>query len=245
LLSTAIVTGGLLVACSDDEGSTFEDKPLLPEASAPGPGFDAGGDGAGDAGPPRCDPAIPADFKPSWAPPATRPTPAACSAQELTEYYAACLEDTTKPADCAAFAAAHAACTRCIEQPSTLGGPVQWHTVGSQERLYFTINVAGCLALEQGKVGEDDCGGAYNAAVQCSRQSCEQCLATGGQFTQFSACQKNVQTGGLCKSYEDVQSVACSGIKDPDAGTLACFQAPGEGLDVFFPRLMNVFCGAP
>ena len=135
-------------------------------------------------------------------------------------------------------------CAACIEATDQ-SGPIQWHDVGADARLYFTVNVAGCLAIEQGTTGASDCGGSYNAAVQCSRSSCEKCLATGGTFTQFSNCQKDVQSQGVCKSYENAQSEACQGYKDAGSAALDCFPGQNEQQDAFFERVEGIFCGQP
>lgn len=242
VLAGVVVAGSSsLVACSSSNDSTFGDgvdsgppdpgpiSPLVPEAGA---------DGGGEGGAKQCTPSIPAEFKPSWTPP-TKATPAKCTADELQGYWDACLKDASKKEPCVAFANAHKDCTACIE-PADKSGPVQWH----QERLYYTLNVAGCIALQQpGKTGPDDCGGAYNAAVQCTRESCQGCFATGGTFTEFSECQKKVSSQGVCASYQTVQSDACQGIKEAGKPTLQCFLGNGEALETLFVRVEGFFCG--
>jgi hypothetical protein len=243
-LSACIAFGvTMIVACSGSDGSTFTNGNPDADAEPPPPPFTDGGlDGSGETGAPQCDPAIPAAFSPSWAAPAKKPSPAACTAQEMTDYYAACLNNPDTKAACSTFTAAHATCAACVE-PTNLAGPVQWHTVAGEARKYFTINIAGCLALEQDKLGENDCGGAYNAAVQCERSSCETCLATGGLFSQFSSCQKSVQQEGVCNSYENVQAAACPNIKNAGQPTADCFPKVGEQVDAYSARVMAIYCG--
>lgn len=244
-LTVSVSTAGLclLVACSSSDSSTFSNTTPDADAEPPPPGFTDGGlDGAGDGGPPQCDPNIPEGFKATWTPPAARPVPAACSAQELKDYYTACLANPSDKGACSTYAAAHATCAACVE-PTNGSGPVQWRDVAGNPRYYFTINVAGCLALESGQNAEGQCPANYNAAVVCQRQACENCLATGGQFAQFSACESAAKQTGECKSLDAVEGNSCQGIKDPDAATSACFQKSGEGADTFFPRLMGVYCG--
>jgi hypothetical protein len=239
LVASVSVALASAAACSSSSDSTFGDKadggdggepppisPLVPDSSA---------EGGGDAGPKQCNPVIPADFKPKWVAPTKM---AACSPEELQGYWDACLKDASKKEPCAAYTTAHAACVACIEPPDK-SGPVQWH----QNRMYYTLNVAGCIAIEQNKMGETDCGGAYNAAVQCTRESCQQCFDTGGTFNDFRECQNKVSMQGICKSYQTVQSNTCQGIKDADAGTLQCFQNNNESLETLFVRVEGIFCG--
>ena len=90
---------------------------------------------------------------------------------------------------------------------------------------------------------DSKCGEAYNAAVQCTRQSCESCFTIGGTFSQFSDCQKSVSGAGICKSYETAQGAACKGYKDVGSPALACFNNGSETQEVHFTRVIASFCG--
>jgi len=240
--SLFLVTAASLVACDGSDDSQFKDEPLLPDAED-GPISslvpDAGEAGL-EAGPESCTPKIPDGFTPTWKPP-TRAT--ACTTAQIDAYWTACLVDpgtTEGDGTCAAWKAdaANAACATCAE-PDDKSGPIQWQ----QARAFYTINVAGCISEQQGKPEVGECGEAYNAAVQCSRASCEFCFGLGGSFDQFRDCQKEVANEGLCKSYETVQSNACSGIREPDAGTLGCFNSGTESQKVHFSRVVGLLCG--
>lgn len=232
-LSAAVVA----VACSSSDESTFAEtelpepdggtpiSPLVPDASLD----------ASDSGPASCPPAIPDAFAPTWKAPVKQ---AACSDEDLAGYWAACLEDASQTDKCAAWTKDHADCTACVE-PADGSGPIQWH----QNRMYYTLNVAGCLDLQHDDADNDGCGEAYNAAVQCGRESCESCFAVGGTFDQFRDCQREVQTKGVCKSYETVQGTECAGIKESGEPTLSCFKDSAETSEVFFTRVEGFFCG--
>lgn len=227
-------------ACSDKTDSEFGNQPdATPDGNGPisplvPEGSTEGGEGGG---PVKCDPAIPASFQPVFTAPAKQA--GACMADEIQGYWDACLKDPSKVDGCKAYADAHKSCARDCIEPENKSGPVQWH----QNRLYYTLNTAGCLGLQGG--GDNTCAEAYHAAVQCSRESCQGCFDTGGNFDQFSACQKQTQTLGVCKSYQNAQSEACQGIRDAGAATLGCFmdQAAGDTLETLYKRYAGYWCG--
>jgi hypothetical protein len=235
--------GGLAaVACSSEPESTFAPEPPKPDVED-GPISpllpDGGGVGdGGEAGPSSCPPAIPSTFTPTWTAP-TKKT--ACTDVELKGYYDACLGDPGKTegdGTCTKFKTDHAACGACAE-PADKTGPVQWQL----GRKFYTLNVAGCISITQNAPEAGKCGDTYNAAVQCTRQSCESCFAIGGTFDQFRDCQKAVQQTGICKSYENAQSAACTGYKDQGSPALACFNSGSETQEVHFTRLVGLLCG--
>lgn len=239
----ALVGGAIAaaVACSSSDDSTFSDNgdggqsadsapisPLVPDSSA-----SEGGDGSGPA---QCTPKIPDNFKATWTPPTKNAT--ACTADELKGYWDACLKDAAKKDLCTAYTDAHKTCAACIE-PTNMAGPVQWHL----DRLYYTLNIAGCIGLETGNTGATDCAGAYNAAVQCTRDSCEACLQAGASFDAFTNCQNEVKGEGICKSLQTQEQSSCQGIKDAGADTLKCFLGAGDTLETLFIRVEGIFCG--
>ena len=249
-LAGMVLFGGLVaVACSSTPDSTFSGDPPKPDAGdeqisqlLP----DGGREASPEAGPATCPPAIPATFTPTWTAPTKK---AACTPEDLKEYYAACLADpgkTEPDGTCTKFktATATAACGACAE-PDDKTGPVQWQL----NRKFYTLNTAGCISVsavtttfpEPGK-----CGEAYNAAVQCTRQSCESCFAIGGSFEQFRDCQKSVQGTGICKSYENAQGLACMGYRSngpPVSPALVCFNSGTETQEVHFTRVVAALCG--
>lgn len=235
----------IVAACSDDGGSTFNEG--TPDAASDGPtgSFNVdsgnGGDGAlpGDAEPgAKCEPVIPDDYQPAW----NKPTKAtACAAEDLAGYYEECLGNITDAGAagaCDAWKGAHATCSQCIETADN-SGPIQWY----QQRYYYTLNVAGCIAIKQDKYEATDCGGAYNAAITCERDACAGCFKTNtSSFADFRACQNAASMVGMCKSLETQQGTTCSGVKT-DPATATCFKETSEDTKTFFTRVMGIFCG--
>jgi hypothetical protein len=240
---SALVSGTLIVvACSSSTDSTFAGPPA-PDAEPDAPGTlvpqDSSLPEAGEAGPTSCAPNIPATFAPVWKPPTKS---AACTTADITAYYTACLANpgtTEMDGSCAKFKAANATCAACAE-PADNSGPVQWQL----NRKFFTSNIAGCIAIAQMAPEKGKCGESYNAAVECSRQSCDYCFAAGGTFQQFSDCQKLAGMQGLCKSLEAVQSMACAGYTAMGSPALQCLKSSSaEGNDVYFERVIGLICG--
>jgi hypothetical protein len=242
LLSATFV----VVACSSSDNSEFPGDPPKPDAEPDAPGSflpDGGGPDA-DAGAKSCTPTLPTPFTPAWTAPTQNS--AACTAPELKMYWDSCLADAAKTeADgtCAKFKTDHPTCGACTE-PDDKSGPIQWQA----GRKFYTLNVAGCIELQQAgtDAGASGCGEAYNAAVQCSRESCISCITEANSFPLFSECQKKVGMQGICKSYETAQSTACQGYKNAGSPALACFPTTSsEAQEAFFTRVVAVTCGTP
>lgn len=249
------VCGSLLgslvfVGCSSSPDSTFPGDPPKPDAEpdAPGALFPEGGgpDSGGEGGPGMCTPKTPSPFTPVWKAPVK--APGACSAQQLKDYYNACLVNPTATetdGTCANWKkdAANVTCATCTE-PDDQGGPIQWHLT----RQFYTLNVAGCINLKQDgtDAGAAGCGEAYNAALDCERQSCLTCISEAKSFTLFSACQAETKTKG-CMTYETMKTSACGSY----TGAGACFpnstektELQGTGLsETFYTRVLGVTCG--
>ncbi len=245
LCALLIASAAGVIACEQPVESTFDPEPpkrdAAPEPEVPNlqPELQQGDGGGGEGGAVKCSPSIPANFVPTWMAP-TKST--ACSADDLKAYYDACLVNPgTTEADgtCTKWKADHADCGACAE-PDTGAGPVQWHS----NRKYYTLNVAGCIAIQQDKMEPESCGERYNAAVECTRQSCEACFASGGTFDQFRDCQKSVQGQGICKSFDNAQATACQGYKNPGEPTIACFNSGAESQEAHFLRVIGLVCNA-
>jgi len=226
----------VFVACEDDKPSTFNNG--SDEAS-----FDSGGSFNTDAnqtgdvkGPVQCLPSLPATFAPVWKPPVAKA--GQCTTAELTEYYDACLPDAVAK-KCTDWVAAHGTCAECIE-PDDNSGVVQLYN----NRSFYTLNLAGCIATVQKANEPDKCGGQFDLAAQCRRQSCDECFQKGGNFDNFTDCQREAAkdpTG--CKPYEDRAGAACVGFQSADGGAPDCFRKQGEGERDHFIRVEGVMCG--
>ena len=118
------------------------------------------------------------------------------------------------------------------------GGPEVLH---AQHRGLHRVQQEGTDA------GASGCGEAYNAAVQCSRESCISCITEANSFPLFSECQKKVGMQGICKSYETAQSAACQGYKNAGSPALECFPKTSTEAqeESFYTRVVGVTCSGP
>lgn len=237
--STVALGGFAAAACEEDKASTFNNG--QDEAS-----FDSGGSFNTDAnttgdvkGPVTCNPSLPATFAPAWKAPAAKASQ--CTTTQLGEYYDACLPNVID-AKCTQWVSANKGCGDCIE-PEDNSGPVQLYN----NRSFYLLNLAGCIATVQGKLAEADCGGQYGIAAQCRVDSCDECIAKGGTFDNFTTCQIDAaKDSTTCKKYEDNAAKVCgssSALKDPDGGAPQCFRASGEKERDHFVRVFGIMCG--
>jgi hypothetical protein len=252
LVSVAVTVGLLALgaACTDDgSGSAFDDHKDGGDPFDTGPGFtlDGSSGGNGEGGPAKCDPHLPTNFAPVWNAPTKK---SVCTADELTGYYDACAANL-KDAKCLTWTSAHKSCAACIE-PDDGSGPIQPH----RERLFQTLNVAGCISLEL--TGGEACAKAYDASFQCKRLSCEDCFnQPNADFNTFKACQAN--TSSSCADWNTKAQNACLGVKDAGSGAPTCFPTASEDNDIatgtsdkvaaatksYFVRVEGIFCGPP
>ena len=254
LCFVAVPTAFVVVACSSSDNSEFPGDPPKPDAEpdAPGSFLPDGGGKDGEGGATSCTPKLPDPFTPTWKVP-TKNT-AACTAQEVALYFAACLKApgaTEADGTCAKFKTDHATCGACAE-PDDKSGPIQWQL----GRKFFTLNLGGCIAAQQEgtDAGTSGCGEAYAAAVQCSRESCISCISEANSFPLFSECQKKVGMQGICKSYETTQGTACTGYKNAGSPALECFpKTSAESTELamtgvsetFYSRVVSATCAPP
>lgn len=248
VVSIVAAATGVLVfaACGDSTDSTF--TPDTDSGAADGPISNlvpegGGPDSSKEGGPASCEVKIADAYKPvAWVAPTKS---AACSATDIDDYWNACLKDTEKTekdGTCSTWKAAHATCAACAE-PANNSGAVQWHA----NRKILTLNLPGCLAIQQNKLAVGDCGESYHNAQQCRRDACLYCFDLGGSYEQYDACHKAAAKVGVCASYEGVQSTACQGVSAPGSDTLKCFRDTGSGetFDVHEKRVIGIFCGPP
>lgn len=240
-------------ACGDDDSSEFGDAGK-PDTSVgdTGPGFNTDSKASEKDTKVSCIPAIPSDFKATFKTPTHQD---ACEFKQLTDYYANCLANDPsgnaklQTTDCSNWKAeaANTTCAACIETTDN-SGPVQIFN----DRLYYGLNSAGCVAIEQKNGAEGSCAEKYDTAATCRRTSCQGCLKqTGAVFADFLACQsKSIETGGDCVKYQTESNTVCvaSGYKDagtPGSGS-ACFgRSADEAQGDVFVRVEKVFCGKP
>lgn len=245
----AVVSGALsvtvfiisVVACSsDNESNTFTENPE--DASFDqGKGFNTDGNTTGQdvVGPVTCSPSLPSTFKPEWKPPTKA---SACSSADVAGYYDACLGNISVPdagGICTQWKADHKQCGDCIETDAN-NGPIQFY----RNRLYYVLNVAGCLSIERNEPEAGKCAATYSDSIECQRASCNDCLLQdGAQFSAFQDCQKKAKETA-CNGYEGKRGTACgTTYNDPDGGAWDCFKHGTEDQKVHFSRVITLFCG--
>lgn len=242
-LSVALTVGAAVlgaVACEDAIESTFPELEDSGGVEDSGPGFFTGD--ASDKEPTEpveCKASIPATFSPTWKPPVKA---AVCELADLGTYYDACVDISdvdAGAASCAAWKQDHGECAACLE-PADNNGPIQFF----HERLYYGLNVAGCLALLRDELEDGACPSKYSASIECQRASCDGCLLEeGASYDDFRSCQKEARSTG-CKSYEAAVGSTCGGgLASPDGGAAECFPVKDEGERSHFVRVEGIFCG--
>ncbi len=239
LVSVLSFMGG----CTNDPPSTFENPPAPDNGPGVDPGTfppstgditnnDPGGTGA------VCKLKELPSFTPTWrAPHAAQKT--ACSKADIAAYSDACLALPHDKARCDTYTREHAVCATCLQTQATDAnqGVIQWRA-----RNAYTINVAGCIALTQNDTSTKGCGAAYDAAIECRRQSCDACLA-GDQpatFESYSACQKEAGKTTVCDTLARTQKGTCGDLTSSGKPTAVCFASSGSAA---FQQIATVFCG--
>ncbi len=242
-LSVGLTVGLLalaVAACESETGSSFDETEQDAGSTDTGPGFNTDGSSNDQdgRGPIECSPSLPNSFSPNWKPPTKS---SACSQAELGEYFDACLTSHGPDAGdpCKTWTDAHASCAACIE-PADNSGPIQWH----RDRFYYTLNVAGCLAISRDEMNPGQCPATYAASIQCQRDSCSDCfLIDNATFPDFQKCQGSAKASA-CASYESKISEICgTTYNDPDGGAYDCFrQSSDADQKQHFVRVEGIFC---
>jgi hypothetical protein len=195
-----------------------------------------------------------ASFKPTWHPPRT---PASVCSKTQIDAYLQCLNDaatTLNPPSCAEWSgtlsAADSACLTCLssnESDAQYGPLVALPTE-------LLINLAGCIALAEGKVDGSGCGGSLQADQQCQRAACLSTCPTGSQSQVATevVCEEEADllpadggSGGVCATYA-LPATCAAAIEEGDAGTTAerqCFGAGDAGTSATFEAVSLAFCG--
>ena len=239
MAATAGAMWAVMVACSSDSGSTFNE------------GLDSSFDGSssafGDGGVPddgggvTCTTALPVDFAPSYLAPGL---PAGqCTSDEPGGYFDVCIGATGSVAACNAWRQTHATCTACI-QPEGGTGPVQTFV----DNKYLQLNLGGCYALEQGKPADGNaCAMSMQASDECQVASCLPCIGKDGVTNEtIQTCKATSKSAG-CATYPS--AAGCPpGYDGPDGGAYDCFPHGNEqqaDLRTWIARVIGVYCGAP
>jgi hypothetical protein len=193
-----------------------------------------------DANLPPCPPAPVTSFAPVWKPPVASKS-GACTSGQISSYFDACLSPSSNPAGCSTYTQANTTCVSCLESDETAAqyGPVIWHS----NRLYYTTNIAGCIADMQADGGADGCGAAYQGVVECKQAACSACMTPQTPvFSRYLTCEN--QAGTECESYIKTLTGTCGAtLKDPSNPIAVCIPPQGDTPQDAYLRLAPMFCG--
>jgi hypothetical protein len=176
----------------------------------------------------------PADVS-AWVPPALKPvktSPGACSAQDISDFDAACLNANGSVTACTAFTTAHPACRMCLVSTSTdasWGPVVQYSGIES-------LNVAGCLSLVD--AANAACARSVQNLTLCVHAACDPaCPVTdNASYMLWRTCSTAAQANA-CSTYR--QAATCSTMA---SGRAAC---AGASFEAEFLAIAPLFCGNP
>lgn len=239
LVSAAAIA---LCACSGVNPDDFP-KPV-PEAAAPVDSEDAGdllnGFDAGTTTPAVCTPASVASFTPAWQAPEPWKQNV-CSTTQITGFYDACLTPPISMTTCQAFVQANGNCAPCLQSQDTdaKAAAIVWH---EQDR-YWTVNVAGCIALATGDASAQGCGATYGAAIACRQSSCNACWAaqgTSATFEEFSDCE-SLAGSTTCQTYADAVPAKCGTLDNGPAAL--CMPSESATAQEAYMQIAPLFCG--
>jgi hypothetical protein len=179
-------------------------------------------------------------FMPTWSPPNV--TAGACATdQDIADAYDKCFAPPVDANACNAYKMAKASCFTCISSNDSDAkhGPLVW----AAGMAYFTVNVAGCVAIEQKDASAGSCAAAFDAAIECKRSSCASCASGANiDFSQLSMCENAAGKTGVCMSLGSTEGMKCGDLQGPDASTSACFESSGETLRDLYLRVAPLFC---
>ena len=151
-------------------------------------GFDAGFDAGHDAGTTisdaGCDP-ISTTFTPTYYPGAT--SAFACSATQVNNFYAACLDVNATKGTCTTWAAANGTCDSCLEGHTNPAGPswgpyTQWPL--DYNASVIELDIGQCLIADGQSTS---CAHAFEALTECEHAACGN-ACYNHSFENYQAC---------------------------------------------------------
>jgi hypothetical protein len=231
-----------LCACSGAApGNIF----ATPPDSGPPPVADDGGvfattPDAGASTPAECDPASTASFVPDWQTPEAW-NQGACTAAQISGFYAACLNPPITATACQAFVQSSGSCSSCLQSQETdaTSSAIVWH----EQMKYWTVNVAGCIADALDDPGGTGCGAAYGAAIACRQDSCNACWEAQGTtatFQDFSDCE-TLAGSTTCQTYAEAVPDKCGDISKTAASV--CMPSSSATAQQAYMQIAPLFCG--
>jgi len=187
-----------------------------------------------------CQPADVETYVPGAYHPATAEWQGACTAAQVSDFYADCLDPVnSSAAACGAFSAPDASgssCAACILTPDTASayGPLISHGT------FITSNVAGCIQLTV--PSELSCAKAEAALVGCELAACEANCPVEDPVTRlaYDGC-ASAADGAGCQSYEQMAECAQSTEEAGAAAAPLCLLS----FKAFYDAVVPHFCGVP
>jgi hypothetical protein len=248
LVSIAAMVAAVGSACSsstvvnpsgggDDSGTSHAEGGH--DAKPPPPGDDSGQPGD-DSSTTTCAPGSTAGFKPTWKPPA--PHQNICTQSQIDGFFTGCIKTGSTNQTCAPYGtngtAANQACAKCLitaQTASSYGALIDKSGV-------VEVNIAGCLAIAEGKIDGSGCAGKLQAGSQCDDAACKvNCPVTDdASFKLYQQCTQTAdQDANLCGSYATAAQCADVIVEGGTAGA-SCLQ--GQTFDDLYAAVAPVFC---
>jgi hypothetical protein len=162
-----------------------------------------------------------------------------CTQTQIAGFYTACLASPLDPTVCSQFEQANASCSNCLDSQDgdSALGPIVWHL----SHTYYTVNVAGCIAREQGDVSASGCGATYGKTIECQEQSCDACFSTAAPtFSMFATCEQQAEES-VCETLHDAIAPACGDLDTGPGAT--CFPPSGATAEDAYLLVAPKFCG--
>jgi hypothetical protein len=177
----------------------------------------------------------------NWTPPAYKHAivqHGACTAQQIDDFFQACLSFNATQAMCNAFTNANQVCAHCIITPSiapSYGPLIQFN----QFNGFVSVNVAGCVEIVDTQNGAT-CAAAMQAFDACGHAACDSvCPVTNDpSFQLWEQCVQTADAVG-CKSY--FTAATCANAEAADGGAAAgCFI--GSSFEDLYKSVAPFFC---
>jgi hypothetical protein len=249
LVSLCALVGAMTYGCSstttngggggDDSGATGSDSGTHHDSG--GTGMDSGGGGMDSGGggdsAAMCAPGNVSSFTPPAYVPAARHA-GACAGTDIADYYTACLDTTSTQMTCSTFTTAKAACSSCLEGPSTASS---WTAVVDTPNGIASVNLGGCMELAGGANGLA-CAKSAQKADACSDAACSPtCKVTDDASLQlYEACAQQADANG-CSTYAQALQTCETAEAATDGGDSICLT--GQTFQDLYNAVAPVFCG--
>jgi hypothetical protein len=155
--------------------------------------------------------------------------PYGCSAQQIQDYIAICIDGTNTTISCTAWATANATCNTCVYSQDS--DSIYAATIYMTTSQYIYANVGGCIALLTGDSSDTGCGAKAWKATECEDSACSACMTDAD----YNTCTATSDTG-TCATFVNAQ---CD-LTDAGAASPCVV---GTTPDESFTAVATVMCG--